>query len=230
KLEAGKFKNRNRSIRERRSEILNICPDGKVLRRFKSINIDPRNFPILELDLRDKTSEPPALRVILTFDSGVPFFEDTLIYTLGETHPFTFQNKDQWEGYSRNIYNDFSEGFPRKKELPKIIKISLEVEIKSRPNSPLIGEIAFREDEALERINYKGAPLSGIFPPGTIIMKMPNGEVTPLYDLHFQACNHPHYPDGSGDPKEGYKLPIVYSTEIGSATKTLSDLDTLKVL
>ena len=230
KLEAGKFNNGTGIIRQGDSKFLKMVPDGKVLRISKSINIDPQNFPILELDLRDKTSEPPTLRVILTFDSGVPFFEDTLIYTLGETHPFTFQNKDQWEGYSRNIYNDFFEGFPRKKELPKIIKISLEVGIKSRPNSPLIGEIAFREDEALERINYKGAPLSGIFPPGTIIMKMPNGEVTPLYDLHFQACNHPHYPDGSGNPKEGYKLPIVYSTEIGYAAKTLSDLDTLKVL
>jgi len=230
KLEAGKFNDGTGIIRQGDSKFLKMVPDGKVLRVSKSINIDPQNFPILELDLRDKTSEPPALRVILTFDSGVPFFEDTLIYTLGETRPFTFQNKDQWEGYSRNIYNDFFEGFPRKKELPKIIKISLEVEIKSRPNSPLIGEIAFREDEALERINYKGAPLSGIFPPGTIIMKMPNGEVTPLHDLHFHACNHPHDPDGSGNPTKNYKLPIVYSTEIGHAIKALSDLDTSKVL
>jgi Zn-dependent metalloprotease len=223
KLEAGQFNNGTGIIKQGDSKFLKMVPDGKVLRISKSINIDPQNFPILELDVRDKTSEPPALRVILTFDSGVPFFEDTLIYTLGETHPFTFQNKDQWEGYSRNISNDFSKGLHRKKELPKIIKISLEVEIKSQPNSPLIGEIAFREDEALERINYKGAPLSGIFPPGTIIMKMPNGEVTPLYDLHHQACN-------SGNPKEGYTLPIVYSTKIGDATKTLSDLDTSKVL
>jgi Zn-dependent metalloprotease len=141
-----------------------------------------------------------------------------------------FSNTDQWEGYSRNIYHDFFERFPRKTALPTIIKISLEVEIKSLPNSPLIGEIAFREDEARERVNYKGAPLSGIFSPGTIIMKMPNGDVTPLYDLHVQACNHPHDPDGNGNPKEGYPLPIVYRTEIGHATKTLSDLDTSKVL
>ena len=120
KLEAGKFNNGTGIIRQGDSKFLKMVPDGKVLRISKSINIDPQNLPILELDLRDNTSEPPALRVILTFDSGVPFFEDTLIYTLGETHPFTFQNKDQWEGYSRNIYNDFFEGFPRKKELPKI--------------------------------------------------------------------------------------------------------------
>ena len=230
KVEAGTFSHGTGIIRQGDSKFLKMVPDGNVLRISKSINIDPQHFPILELDVRDTTSEPPALQVILTFDSGVPFFEDTLIYTVGETHPFTFQNQDQWEGYSRNISNDFFERFPQNKGLPKIIKISLEVEIKSRPNSRLIGEIAFREDEPRESINDKGAPLSGIFPPGTIIMKMPNGDVTPLYDLHVQACTHPHDPDGSENPTEGYQLPIVYSTEIGYATKTLSDLDTLKVL
>lgn len=230
KLESGQFNKDAGIIKQGDSTFLKMVPDGTVLRISKPIDIDPQNFPILELDLRNNTSEPPALRIILTFDSGVPFFESTLSYTPGETHPFTFHNKDQWAGYARNIFNDFFERFPQKKELPKITKISLEVEIKSLPVNPLIGEIAFREDDARERMNDKGALLSGAFPPGTIIMKMPNGDVTPLYDLHVRSCNHPHDPDGSGNPEGGYQLPIAYSADIGSATKTLSDLDTSRLL
>ena len=230
KLEAGTFNHGTGIIRQGDARFLKMVPDGTVVRISKSIQIDPQTFPFLELNVRDTTSEAPALRVILTFDSGIPFFEDTLIYTVGDTHPFAFHNHDQWEGYSRHIPNDFFTRFPRNKALPNIIKISLEVDIKSLPTSPLIGEIAFREDDARERMNDKGAPLSGIFPPGTIIMKMPNGDVTPLYDLHAQACTHPHDRDGSGNPTAGYQLPIVYSTDIGSAAIRLSDLDTSKVL
>jgi hypothetical protein len=229
-LEAGKFTNDTGVIREGDSRFLKMVPDGNVLRISKSINIDPQNFPVLELDVKDTTSQPPALWVILTFDSGVPFFKDTLIYTVGDTHQFAFKNHDQWEGYSRNISSDFLERFPGRTALPKIVKIAIEVETKSRPNIQLIGEIAFREDESRERINYKGAPLSGIFPPGTLIVKMPNGEVTPLYDLHVQTCTHTHDPDGRGNPEGGYQLPIAYSADIGSATKTLSDLDTSRLL
>ena len=55
KLEAGKFDNGTGIIRQGDSKFLKMVPDGKVLRISKSINIDPQNFPILELDLKPRS-------------------------------------------------------------------------------------------------------------------------------------------------------------------------------